>query len=149
MLHTTRVVCLSALAVFGLGYVQTAHAYRPFTGTDADVADLGEFELELGPVEWSREAGHNYLLAPATVLNLGIMPRVELVVDFVGVAAMRLQPGESRYQVGDTDVFLKWLLLKGALQEETGLSIAVEAGPLLPEVNPGASGYGAAANVIL
>jgi hypothetical protein len=30
----------------------TAHAYRPFDGTDADVAELGDFELELGPVHW-------------------------------------------------------------------------------------------------
>jgi hypothetical protein len=136
------------LTIFGLSFTRTAHAYRPFAGTDGDVAELGEFELELGPVHLYREAGRNYLLGPVTVLNLGIIPRVELVVDFVGTAPLRAEMGESHYQVRDTDVFLKVLLRKGVLQEESGPSIALEAGPLLPEIN-GQNGYGAAANLIV
>ena len=49
-----------------------ALAYRPFDGTDADVAEYGDFELELGPTQYYREDGRNFLVAPATVLNLGI-----------------------------------------------------------------------------
>jgi hypothetical protein len=30
------------------------HAYRPFDGTDAAVAETGEMEIELGPVEYLR-----------------------------------------------------------------------------------------------
>jgi hypothetical protein len=134
--------------------VSTAHAYRPFDGTDGDVAELGEFELELGPAHVLREGGRNFLLTP-TVFNLGILPRTELVVDVVGEAPFHPLPstaigerGEGKYQVRDTDVFLKFLLRKGVLQEQTGMSIAFEGGPLLPEVN-GEKGYGASANLIL
>ena len=58
-----------------------AHAYRPFDGTDADVAEAGEFELELGPAHFYGQGPHHYVIAPATVLNLGLVPRLELVVD--------------------------------------------------------------------
>jgi hypothetical protein len=50
--------------------------------------------------------------------------------------------------VTDTDVFAKFLVRKGVLQDESGPSIAVEAGPLIPEVN-GQKGFGASANLII
>lgn len=125
-----------------------AQAYRPFAGTDGDVAEVGEFELELGPLQFLRERGDDYLHVPATVLNLGILPRVELVVDVVGSIALDPEPGEHRYQLGDTDVFLKFLLRKGVLQDQAGPSIALEAGPLTPEFH-GQTGFGAAANLIV
>ncbi|HJU12703.1 MAG TPA: hypothetical protein VJ728_17595, partial [Candidatus Binataceae bacterium] len=42
---------------FLLGWTSQAYAYRPFDGTDAAVADLGEAEVELQPAgaQWSRE----------------------------------------------------------------------------------------------
>src|SRR5215471_19102213 len=146
-----QIVLVAALFASG---VTTAHAYRPFDGTDADVAELGEFELELGPAQLLHEDGRNFLTTPA-VLNLGILPRTELVVDLVGMAPFRPapppapgQPGEPKYAVLDTDVFLKFLLLKGALQEETGFSLALESGVLIPEVY-GESGYGYSGDLIV
>jgi hypothetical protein len=143
-----KVICLTTAAVLLVLVPRTAHAYRPFDGTDGDVAELGEFELELGPLQMERVARHNYLLTPVTVLNLGILPRVELIVDFVGNVPLRPERGEGHYQLRDTDVFLKVLLLKGVLQQQSGPSIAVEAGPLTPEI-AGDRGFGAAANVIV
>ena len=46
-----------------------AQAYRPFDGTDAAVVDEHEFELELGPVEYTREGSTKSLIAPAIVGN--------------------------------------------------------------------------------
>lgn len=143
----------SVSALLSVSSAGTAHAYRPFDGTDADVAELGEFELELGPAHYLREGGRNFVTSPM-VLNLGIMPRTELVVDMVGSHPMNPYPptptaaGEAKYSLVDTDVFFKVLLRKGALQEEGGVSMAVEAGPLLPEIY-GTDGYGASANLIL
>jgi hypothetical protein len=144
---------IAVSVAFALSYLFspiTVYAYRPFTGTDGDVADLGEFELELGPVQLLHEEGRNYLQVPATVLNFGILPRTELVIDFVGNLPLHRAPGDAAYAVQDTDVFLKVLLVKGALQEDAGPgpSIALEAGPLTPEFG-GASGFGAAANLII
>jgi hypothetical protein len=125
-----------------------ALAYRPFDGTDADVAALGEFELELGPTHYYRQADKNFLIAPATVLNLGFLPGTELVIDFQDfVATDSLAPGEARVHVTDTDVLVKHVFREGILQGKTGLSIAVEAGPLVPEVN-GTDAFGASVDVI-
>jgi hypothetical protein len=137
-----------AIACAMLFVPTAAHAYRPFDGTDGDVAELGEFELELGPVQLLHADKRNYLLTPATVLNLGIIPRVELVVDFVGNVPLRRDPGEAGYQVRDTDVLLKFLLRKGVLQEDSGPSIALETGPLTPEI-AGEKGFGAIADLIV
>jgi hypothetical protein len=122
---------------------RTAQAYRPFDGTDGDVADTGEFELELGPIHYAQEGKEKFLLTP-TVLNLGVIPRMELVLDFVPLYPERGGPTV----VSDTDVFAKFLLRSGVLQEESGPSIALEAGPLVPEVN-GQKGFGASVNLIV
>src|SRR6185295_1868257 len=103
----------------------------------------GEFELELGPLHYAQEGKEKFFLTP-TVLNLGVIPRMELVLDFVPVYPERGGPT----QVTDTDVFAKFLLRSGVLQEQSGPSIALEAGPLVPEVN-GQTGFGASANLIV
>jgi hypothetical protein len=138
-------------SVVGLAIVTSssrAAAYRPFDGTDADVAELGDFELELGPVHWYSQGDSHYLLAPATVLNLGFLPRWELVVDFQNSVGIDPPPGEARDRLLDTDVLVKTLLLEGSLQDKgPGPSVAVELGPLVPEVNAD-QGFGASVDVI-
>src|SRR5580692_8582560 len=123
--------CLAALAS-----ERTALAYRPFDGTDADVAALGDFELELGPVHWYSQQGEHYLLAPATVLNLGYAPGWELVVDFQNSVGIDVPPGQPRDQLLDTDILTRGVLIPGVLQDKgPGPSVAAELGPLLPEAN--------------
>src|ERR1035438_6003740 len=125
-----------------------ALAYRPFDGTDADVAEYGALELELGPTHYYREGDRNFLIAPATVLNLGIAKDTEIVVDFDDFVALgALDPGEPRVRTMDTDVLLKHVFREGVLQEKSGPSIAVEAGPLLPDIH-GTSAFGASLAVI-
>jgi hypothetical protein len=125
-----------------------AYAYRPFDGTNAAVAGRGEFEIELGPVHWYSRAGHHYLIAPATVLNLGILRGVELVVDFQNYVGIDEPSGEARDRLLDTGVFLKAMLRRGSLQGGSGPSIAAELGPLLPNIN-GEDGYGLSCNLIV
>jgi hypothetical protein len=144
----------AALIATGLALVLTvigardAYAYRPFDGTDAHVAGPGEFELELGPVHWYSQGGNHYLISPATVLNLGILRGVELIVDLQNYVGIDEPPGQARDRLLDTDVFLKGVLRRGSLHGGSGLSIAAELGPLLPNVN-GEVGYGASCNVIV
>jgi hypothetical protein len=125
-----------------------AAAYRPFDGTDADTAELGSFELEMGPVHWYDRGGQNYLIAPATVLNLGIFPDTELVVDAQNFVALGALAGRPRDALLDTDVLVKHVFRDGILQGKSGLSVAVEAGPLTPELN-GSTAFGASADLIL
>jgi hypothetical protein len=143
-------IAIAALLVLTTVSARTAYAYRPFDGTDADVAGLGEFELELGPVHWYSQAGNHYVIASATVLNLGIFRGAELVVDFQNYVAIdeATPPKESRDRFRDTDVFVKGVLRRGSVQGESGPSVAAEVGPLLPTVND-ESGFGASCNVIV
>ncbi len=126
-----------------------AEAYRPFDGTDADVAEVGVFELELGPVQYYRLGSQNYLVAPELVLNLGIFDGTELVIDAEQFVALGpLESDVSRVSLLGDDVLVKHVFREGALQDKTGISLAAEGGVLTPEVN-GSAGFGASLDVIV
>jgi hypothetical protein len=133
-----------ALCALGTAFTiaRTASAYRPFDGTDADVAENGQFELELGPAHYYRAGSEVFLIAPAAVLNFGILPRFELVFDVKDFVAQRHAGPGSRAALLGTDALLKWLVREGALQGKPGPSVALEGGVLTPELG-GVSGYGA------
>jgi hypothetical protein len=57
-----------------------ALAYRPFDSTDADVAKPLELELEFGPSDYL-VVGKLSWLAPTLVVNFGVVPGVELVLE--------------------------------------------------------------------
>src|SRR3954453_20304345 len=56
-------------------------AYRPFDQTDADVVAYRGLELEVGPVAFQRSSEDLVLVAPSLIVNYGIRPRVELVIE--------------------------------------------------------------------
>jgi len=136
-----RSLAASALCA-ALGVTRTAAAYRPFDGTDADVAATGELELELGPAHYYRNGTQAYLIAPAGVVNLGFAPRFELVAEFRDVIAQQHSGDSSRASLEDTDLLLKWVAREGVLQGKRGLSLAIEGGVLTPEFG-GSRGIGA------
>jgi hypothetical protein len=110
-----------------------ADAYRPFDGTDAAVAETGEMEIELGPVEYFREGADRALFAPDVRFNYGFTAGWEAVLE--GTIAHGLTtdlPGTSLVGNG---AFLKSVLREGVLQEKPGPSIATEFGVLLPGVH--------------
>jgi len=69
------------------------------------------------------------------VLNYGFAKRLELVGEF------RLEVSPE-VEITDPGLSLKGVLKEGVLQEKPGLSIAVEAGPLLPSTLPHEHGVG-------
>ena len=77
-MRIVRVVVL-AVALFD-GCYQPARAYRPFSGTDAAVAEPGEVEIELGPAEYLRDGAERTLFVPSTTLNYGFAPSWETVL---------------------------------------------------------------------
>jgi len=129
-----------------------ALAARPFDSTDASVPAPGEFELELGPVgllhEGSKGAEQRFIVAPKVVLNLGVIPSWEVVLEGRQLIRTGDTQGEARYQLVDTGAFIKGVLRAGVLQDLSGPSVGVEMGALLPTVN-GEDGLGAAAIVVL
>ena len=126
----SRTALLLLVSVPIIGWSQISFAYRPFDSTDAAVADVGELEVEFGPVQFRRSNEEQTVIAPAYVLNLGRREH-------------SLSPAEDtrgRF-VGDA-LFLKGVLREGVLQDKSGPSVAVEFGPLLPGVND-EQGWGA------
>ncbi|HLX17960.1 MAG TPA: hypothetical protein VKS24_22450 [Bradyrhizobium sp.] len=109
-----------------------AAAYRPFDGTDAAVADLNEIEVELEPVGWLRTGSQSSLVTPGVVFNYGFAERWEMVLQTEMLTP--LTPGGPASVVA-TGAFLKWVVLPGVLQGQSGPSIATEFGPLLPGIN--------------
>src|SRR5215467_9825582 len=109
-----------------------ALAYRPFDGTDAAVADVNEIEIELQPFGWRRDDQEKTLVMPGGRFNYGFAERWEVVAE--GQLESPLSPsGPSRFVAND--LLLKYIIKPGVLQDQTGLSIAIEFGPLLPELN--------------
>jgi hypothetical protein len=111
----------------------SAYAYRPFDGTDADVAKPGTMEIELQPVGLLRDATQTTLFAPATVVNIGLSKEWEAVFEARG--QWPLSPSEEPASLAGAGAFLKTVLRPGSLQDMPGPSVATEFGVLLPGVN--------------
>src|SRR5215475_10642367 len=113
-----------------MSLADNAFAYRPFDGTDAAVAEPGEMEVELQPAGVKRADEQNTLVAPATVLNFGLIKNWELVLETRAETPLS-ESGPTVWS--DSGVFLKHILRPGVLQDQAGPSIATEFGALLPD----------------
>jgi|HubBroStandDraft_6_1064221.scaffolds.fasta_scaffold30116_4 hypothetical protein len=127
-----RIARAATVALGVAAWPVSALAYRPFDGTDAAVADPGEFEIEFQPAGVQHEPGQTSLVAPATVLNFGFAKDWEAVLQ--GRAETPLSPSGAG-SFSDAGLFLKHVLRDGSLQEQSGPSIATEFGVLLPGIN--------------
>ena len=127
-----RGLVLSIVATGIMFWSGEGHAYRPFDGTDAAVADTGKIEIELGPVEYLKQGPDRTLLAPSTVVNYGVAPDWEVVVQ--GDVTHRLSTDARGSGLANNAALLKTVLREGGLQEQRGPSIATEFGVLLPGV---------------
>jgi hypothetical protein len=132
---------VALLAYVGVTTLCTpAWAYRPFDGTDAAVAAPGELEIELQPAGILRQGSDKTLIAPATVVNVGLPDRWEAV--FQGQGQFPLSGSDQPAAFAGAGAFLKHVLRPGSLQGESGPSIATEFGALLPGIRADA-GFGA------
>ena len=135
---------LGALLVAAtLTAARDGRAYRPFDGTDADVAKAGEVELEVGPTGVIAE-GREHAYSPGFIFNYGVVRRLELVLEGHGRYVVDTGAESPRLRFVDGGAFLKGVLREGVLQDKTGLSIATEIGPLLPETGSNRAGASAA-----
>jgi hypothetical protein len=134
---SSRATRWAAIALWVIGLLSaalippnSAFAYRPFDGTDAAVADPGEMETEFQPAGVLSSNGQRTLVAPATVLNFGLVKNWEAV--FEGRFETPLsEPGPTI--LTDAGAFLKYVILPGVLQDRPGPSVATEFGVLLPD----------------
>ncbi|HLH90509.1 MAG TPA: hypothetical protein VKX28_18815 [Xanthobacteraceae bacterium] len=110
-----------------------AWAYRPFEGTDAAVADLGELEVELQPAGAAKQGTERTLVAPDWVVNYGFADGWEAVVQ--GQGRFPFGQSEERASFAGAGISLKHVLHEGSLQDKSGPSIATEFGALLPGID--------------
>ena len=104
-----------------------AAAYRPFDGTDAAVAGVNEVEVELEPIGRLQTGSQTTLIAPGVVYNYGFAERWELVLQ--GQMLTPISPSGPP-SVAATGAFLKWVVLPGVLQGQSGPSIASYTRPV-------------------
>ena len=74
-----RAAVAASVGICALGWSVPASAYRPFDGTDAAVADLGEVEIEFQPLGAADAGGTTKGLTDA-IFNYGFADRWELVL---------------------------------------------------------------------
>jgi hypothetical protein len=134
----TATVAALAAAVIVVWWSGNAQAYRPFDGTDAAVADTGDVEIELGPVEYMREGAERVLFAPDLRVNYGFRPDWEASIE--GGLTHALSPDIPATTLIGNIASLKTVLREGSLQQKPGPSIATEFDVLLPGLRdePGA-----------
>jgi hypothetical protein len=119
------------------GWALPAAAYRPFDGTDAAVADVGEVEIEFQPLGAAHAGGTTKGLTDV-IVNYGFADRWELVLQ----STPQVPPqGFGPISVSNA-ALLKYVVQPGVLQEKPGPSIATEFGVLLPEIGGSGAGIG-------
>src|SRR5215472_6329605 len=123
----------TCLLLVGLLAPSSCWAYRPFIASDAAITDPREVEIELGYFTLQRDQGENTFITPRAVLNYGLFKNWEAVAEF----AVQRSPGGAVNLI-DPALSVKAVLREGVLQEKSGVSIAVEVGPLLPSTEKGA-----------
>ena len=142
-----RVKTLIVGAVCAAASIGPAYAYRPFDGTDADVAGAGEVEVELGFLHLLREGSQEYVVAPAAVVNFGLDNGRELVLEGRVKTPLNGATEPHRTTIEDGGIFLKQIHRHGSLQEGSGPSVASECGLLIPTVSGERTGAGCTAIV--
>lgn len=124
------------VVVLAVAWSAPAKAYRPFDGTDAAVAGVGELEIEFQPAGVLRAGPTTTALSDA-VFNYGFAERWELVLQGT---AQTPPEGAGPISVANA-AFLKYVVQPGVLQDKPGPSIATEFGPLLPDIGGSGLGY--------
>jgi hypothetical protein len=109
---------VAVLAAALTSWCGEAVAYRPFDGTDAAVAETGEMEIELGPVEYLRMGAERALLAPDLRINYGFIPGWEAALE--GRLTHGLTADVPGTSLVESQALLKGVLREGTLQEKPG-----------------------------
>ena len=143
-----RIAVALSIVLATIAASRPARAYRPFDGTDADVAKYGEYELEVGPAGVLKQGGDRYLIEPHMIHNFGFLPGNELVFEYY---YQRQIDGDHapRSSVTQPQLFVKTVLREGSVQGRTGLSVASEIGPYFPEWNVDSTGLGGQIGIII
>jgi hypothetical protein len=144
---TVERLIITAFCAWTCLAARPAHAFRPFDGTDARVAEPHLFELELGPVSYARMGNDRSLIAPQVTLNYGTGSGFEFSLEGQGVMLMHPAPESDAPRLEDAGIGLKKVLRPGVLQKQKGPSIAAAASVDLPSRGQSHAAFGAGLTV--
>ena len=130
-------VVLVTVFLMTIGYSTPAVGYRPFISTDAAVSEPQEMDIELGYFNLERTDTETTVIVPQVVMNYGITQGWEVVGEF-----HLEKPPEGAAQLVSPGLFLKGVLREGVLQQQGGVSVALEVGSLLPSTASEQNGFG-------
>jgi hypothetical protein len=120
----------STVAIACMFAARAAHAYRPFEGTDADVAEIGEIELEIGSLLDEQTHGAT-AYEPSVIFNYGFAPLYEIVIEVDEFLPLGATADDSFMAA---ELLVKHVLREGCLQNGRGPSLALETAVLLPSM---------------
>jgi hypothetical protein len=126
------------VAICIIGLADPAAAYRPFDGTDAAVADVGEVEIEFQPGGVIHSPSATQFAGPNAIFNYGFAEGWELVLQTVAQGF----PSDAGPMNVSNAAFLKYVIKPGVLQDKPGVSIATEFGPLFANFGDSGTGFG-------
>jgi hypothetical protein len=121
-----------------------AQAFRPFDGTDAQVAPLRALETELQPMGYERIGDERLLVIPELALNYGAGTGWEFVAEAQRLMVMNPEAGSRKPYLDDLGLSVKKVLRNGVLQSAKGASIATEWELQLPPTRDHSLGLSAA-----
>lgn len=127
---SSRTAAVASAIAFMFVPLQYAQAYRPFSGTDASVAEPRQLETEVGPLGYVRVGQERLLVIPELEVNYGAGSGFEFGIE--ARRLMEMSPEAPPPRFDDFDVSVKRVLRRGALQDRGGPSIATEESVLLP-----------------
>jgi len=134
---------LVTLLVLVLG-APPAHAFRPFEGTDAQVAPPRAFELELEPMGYERVGDEHQLVGPEWAMNYGFGAGGEFTFEGKRLWLLNAEPGERVATSEDMGIAVKKVLRPGTLQDKKGPSLATEVEFQIPTTEERGAGISAA-----
>jgi len=133
-----RAAASALVGLCALGWAVPAFAYRPFDGTDAAVADVGEVEIEFQPAGAIHSPSATQFAGPNAIFNYGFAEGWELVLQTVAQGF----PSDAGPMNVSNAAFLKYVIKPGVLQDKPGVSIATEFGPLFANFGDSGTGFG-------
>ena len=135
--YTRSMIAAAVVGGCVVVWAAPAAAYRPFDGTDAAVADLGELEIEFQPAGVIHPTTTTALAGPNAVFNYGFAKGWELVLQ-----AARPFPEDAGPSNVPNASLVKYVVQPGALQDKPGPSVATEFGLLYSDFGvPGTVGF--------
>jgi len=126
-------LCLAIAFLFLLK--NPAFAYRPYQGENAAVTDKNQFSLELGLPDFSKEGSVSEITLPGFDLSYGFMNRWG--IGYSGEVQIYKSGTERNGELDGSFLYLNYILKEGVLQDQSGVSVMVEAAILLPSTKRG------------